>query len=61
MNEQRIHLNITRQQFEYIIQVLVQRPYIEVLPVITELGKQAAEPQNAEVTPLKAVETPQPQ
>jgi len=52
-----IRFTLSQQQFDYILNVLAQRPYAEVAPVIAELGRQASAPPG-EVVPLKDVSNP---
>jgi len=55
MND-NVRLNLPRQTFEYVLNVLAQRPYAEVAQIIAELAKQASAPP-AEVVPLQSVPT----
>jgi len=34
-------LNLTQQQFDYVVQVLAQRPYAEVAELMNSIGQQA--------------------
>jgi len=49
-----VRLVLKRDMFEYVINVLAQRPYAEVAATIAEFGRQASAPP-AEVVPLQSV------
>jgi hypothetical protein len=45
--EKVITLTFNTQRLDYLVQVLMQRPYSEVAPVISEIQKQVMEQQSA--------------
>lgn len=40
-----LHLSFTEQRLDYIAQVLAQRPYAEVAPLMAEIARQIAQQQ----------------